>query len=282
MKTYLAGVSLALAAAYAAFGQPASNLRFDVASIKPADPQEMGMIRVGMGGDPGRINYTGVSLKNVLMRAYRVRVYQITGPSWIDSERFNITAKLPEGATQEQVPEMLQNLLADRFKLTLHRETRDQSVYTLVVGKGGPKLQKSEIEVPSPGPNGQPGGGGGRGARMMINNGHIEAKGATIPGLCDMLSNMLDHPVIDNTGIEGAYDISLEVSTSDLAGMRRMGAPGPGGPGAGPGAGGPPAEGEGASSIFSAIQSLGLKLDSRKAPIDYIVVDSAERKPTEN
>ena len=149
MKTSLAGMSLVLVAASAAFGQPTSTLRFEVASIKPADPQEMGQIRIGMGGDPGRINYTGVSLKNVLMRAYRVRVYQITGPSWIDNERYNITAKLPDGATQDQVPEMLQNLLADRFKLTLHRETRDQSVYALIPGKNGPKLQKSEIEVSS-------------------------------------------------------------------------------------------------------------------------------------
>ena len=181
MKTTAAGIGIILLSACAAFGQPTSNLRFEVASIKPADPQEMGKLMIGMGGDPGRINYTGVSLKNVLMRAYRVRVYQIAGPSWIDNERFNITAKLPEGATQDQVPEMLQNLLADRFKLTLHRETRDQSVYALITGKNGPKLQKSEIEPPPPGPNGPAGARGG--TRMMIANGHIEAKGATMPAL---------------------------------------------------------------------------------------------------
>ena len=127
---------------------------------------------------------------------------------------------------------------------------------------------------------------------MMIANGHIEAKGATLPGLCDMLSNMFDRPVVDKTGIEGAYDITLDVSMDELAGMRRMGGgrmgPGPGGPG-GPGPGGPgsaaagPApEGETAGSIFTAIQSLGLKLDSRRLPIDYIVVDSAEKTATEN
>jgi uncharacterized protein (TIGR03435 family) len=285
MKRCFAGMSLALIAVCAASSQPTSSLRFEVASIKPADPQEMGKISIGMSGDPGRISYTGVSLKNVLTRAYRVRVYQVTGPSWIDSERFNITAKLPEGATQEQVPEMLQNLLADRFKLTLHRETRDQSVYALAAGKGEPRLKKSEIQPSPPGAGGPAGGGppgGGRGgARMMTSNGHIEAQGATIPGLCDMLSNMLDRPVVDKTGIAGAYDITLDVSMDELAGMKRMGArmgPGPGGPGAG----GPAPETEGGGSIFSANQSLGLKLDSKKLPIDYIVVDSAEKTPTEN
>jgi uncharacterized protein (TIGR03435 family) len=280
MKTSVTGIGLVLISACAAFGQPTSNLRFEVASIKPADPQEMGRMMVGMGGDPGRINYTSVSLKNVLMRAYRVRVYQITGPSWIDSERYNITAKLPEGATQDQVPEMLQNLLADRFKLTLHRETRDQSVYALVTGKNGHRLQKSEIEAPPPGPNG-PAGGGRGGTRMMVANGHIEAKGATLPALSDMLSNLLDRPVIDKTGVEGAYDITLDVSMDELAGMRKMGARM--GPGPGPGPGGPAPESEGGGgSIFSAIQSLGLKLDTRKLPIDYLVVDSAEKTPTEN
>ena len=232
-----------------------------------------------MAADPGRINYTAVSLKNVLMRAYRVRVYQITGPSWIDNERFNITAKLPDGTTQDQVPEMLQNLLAERFKLTLHRETRDQSVYALITGKNGPKLQKSEIEPPPPGPSG-PAGGGRGGTRMMIANGHIEAKGATMPGLCDMLSNLLDRPVVDKSGVEGAYDITLDVSMDELAGMKKMG--GRMGPGPGPGAGGPAPESEAGGSIFTAIQALGLKLDSRKLPIDYIVVDGGEKQPTEN
>jgi len=279
MKATAVGLGLTLLSACAAFGQPASNLRFEVASIKPADPQEMGKFMIGMGGDPGRITYTGVSLKNVLMRAYRVRVYQIAGPSWIDNERFNISAKLPEGTTQDQVPEMLQNLLADRFKLTLHRETRDQSVYALITGKNGPRLQKSEIQPPPPGPNG-PAGGGRGGTRMMIANGHIEARGATMPVLCDMLSNLLDRPVVDKTGVEGAYDITLDVSMDELAGMKKMG--GRMGPGPAPGAAGPAPEGEAGGSIFTAIQALGLKLDSRKLPIDYIVVDGGEKQPTEN
>ena len=276
MNRTFAGLSLALVAACAAFGQPTSNLRFEVASIKPSAPQEMGMVRIGMGGDPGRINYTGVSLKNILMRAYRVRIYQIAGPSWIDSERYDVTAKLPEGATQDQVPEMLQNLLADRFKMVLHRETRDQSVYALVVGKNGARLQKSEIQPPPAGLDGPPAQKGG--ARMMMSNGHLEAKGVALSGLCDMLSNLLDRPVVDMTKVEGSYDITLDVSMEELIGMKRM-AEAHGG--AGPGAG-PAPEGEAGGSIFSAIQTLGLKLDSRKAPIDYIVVDSAEKTPTEN
>jgi len=283
MNRTFAGLAMALATACAAFGQPTSDLRFEVASIKPSAPQEMGMVRIGMGGDPGRINYTGVSLKNILMRAYRVRTYQIAGPSWIDSERYDVTAKLPEGTTQDQVPEMLQNLLADRFKMVLHFETRDQSVYALIVGKNGPRLQKSEIQAPPAGLDGPPAQKGG--ARMMMSNGHLEAKGVALSGLCDMLSNLLDRPVVDMTKLEGSYDITLDVSMDELTGMKRMaaahggGGPGPGMKGEG---GGPAPEGEAGGSIFSAIQTLGLKLDSRKAPIDYIVVDSAEKTPTEN
>src|SRR3954451_10262547 len=123
-------------AAYAqdAAGQPT----FEVASVKPAPPQSGHMFRIGMSGgpgtpDPGRINFENVSLKNVIMRAYNVKGYQISGPSWLDSERFDITAKVPAGATKEQFQLMLQNLLAERFKLQLHRESKQMPVYALVV-----------------------------------------------------------------------------------------------------------------------------------------------------
>src|SRR6516164_1966598 len=93
---------------YAAFGQPA----FEVASIKPADPSPMGQIQIRMGTDAGMLRYTNVSLKDCIRVAYRVKDFQIEGPDWIGDTRFNITAKLPEGAATDQVPEMLQKLLA--------------------------------------------------------------------------------------------------------------------------------------------------------------------------
>jgi len=274
-----------------AFGQAQAPV-FEVASIKPAAPQTDGKMRIAMGGDPGRVNYTNVSLKDVLQRAYGVKRPQITGPSWLDSDRFNIVAKIPEGVSNDQVPAMLQNLLVERFKLTVRREKKEMPVYALVVGKNGPKLEKADDDAPGISLPGEPGlvkkgelvkkGGG-----LMISNGHMEAKKVTVSGFADMLSNMLDRPVIDQTEIQGAYNFALDISMEDLVmmkGVMRPGA-GPAGPeGAGGprGDAGPAPESAPAPSIFSAIQKLGLKLEPRKAPLDFIIIEKGERVPTEN
>ncbi len=123
-------------------------MAFEVASVKPAAPQPPGQFRISMGGDPGRVDYQGVSLKILIERAYQIKSYQVTGPDWLDSERFDVVAKLPDGAKPEDVPKMLQTLLAERFKLTVHREQKTLPVYALGVGKNGPKLQKSGGESP--------------------------------------------------------------------------------------------------------------------------------------
>ena len=282
-----AGLMLAMCGAADGQSAPPS---FEVASIKPAPPPTDGRMMVSLGGDQGRVNYTNANLKQVLQRAYGVKSYQISGPSWLDSERYNIVATIPEGLSQDQVPVMLQGLLAERFKLKMHREKKDQSVYALVAGKGGPKLQKStdedlapNFDLPVPA-----GGGPKKGGMIMIRNGHIEMKKMTMSGFADMLSNMLDRPVVDMTGIQGNYDVNLDVSMEDMVGMKgglRIAHPGggPGGPDGGGGpAGGPAPDGPPAPSIFTAIQQLGLKLDPRKAPIDYIVIDGGEKTPTEN
>src|SRR5271157_3691397 len=146
---------LAVFTSCAAFAQTAENSpTFEVASVKPAAPIVGNRIMVGMRGgpgtpDPGQITYNNVTLKNVLTNAYGVKSFQISGPSWLDSERYDIVAKLPRGATKEQFMVMLQNLLAERFKLTLHREKRDLPMYALVVGKNGPKMKES-VEEPAP------------------------------------------------------------------------------------------------------------------------------------
>jgi uncharacterized protein (TIGR03435 family) len=284
--------TLALAAfAPLAFSQEAPSAAaqtsaFEVASIKPAAPATNGHVFIRMGGDPGRIDYNNVSLKDVLAQAYKVKRYQISGPAWIETERFDIIAKLPDGASREQVPAMLQNLLAERFKMAVHRDKKELPVYALVPGKGGPKLKKNEdpTPVPPPGLGGKPDMVMRKGGIRMSSNGHMEANGITLASFSDMLSNMLDRPVVDMTGIEGEYDIALDVSPEDLVGMRHMtaaaGAPPPGAR-----AGGeqpPAADATPSASIFTAIQQLGLKLDSRKAPVEFIVVDKAEKVPTEN
>jgi uncharacterized protein (TIGR03435 family) len=149
MRPAILGAGLIIFTSCATFGQSAAESpTFEVASIKPAPPPTGMGIRVMMRGgpgtpDPGQLTYSNVSLKNVLMNAYAVKGYQINGPKWLDSERFDIVAKIPKGATKEQFQIMLQNLLAERFKLTLHHETKELPMYALVVGKGGPKMKES-------------------------------------------------------------------------------------------------------------------------------------------
>src|SRR5947209_7412353 len=136
-----------LAMAFGAFGQtPATPPAFEVASIKAAAPPVNGRMMIRMAGDPGRVDYANVSLRDVIRIAYGVKEYQVSGPDWISATRFDILAKLPEGAPREEVPQMLQTLLAERFKLTVHRETKEHSMYALVVGKNGPKLKPAEAD----------------------------------------------------------------------------------------------------------------------------------------
>lgn len=236
----------------AAWAQTAENSpAFEVASVKPAAPITGNFIRVGMRGgpgtpDPGQITYTNVTVKNVLTQAYGVKGFQISGPGWLDSERYDIVAKLPRGATKAEFMAMLQNLLAERFKLTLHREKKDLPMYALVVGKNGPKLKESAQEA-APKEGGPvdgsaatmgkltmgrdgfpvlPAAAGGRGAMamtMMNGNARMTANGQTMAGLAEMLSNQLDLPVVDMTGLTGKYDYTLYFAPEGLAGMRLPG-----------------------------------------------------------
>jgi uncharacterized protein (TIGR03435 family) len=121
--------------------QPTDKPAFEVASIKPFDPDSSRQMWTGMSVDAGMVRYTNIFLKPCIRTAYRVRDFQIEGPKWMDDARFEITAKLAAGAPQSQIPEMLQALLAERFKLSLRRDMREQSLYALVVGKDGPKLK---------------------------------------------------------------------------------------------------------------------------------------------
>ena len=264
----ITGAGLIVFTQFAAFGQ-ATPPAFEVASVKHAPPAGND-IRVMMGGDAGRVNYSNVTLRNVMTRAFSVKDGQITGPDWLSSERYDIVAKLPPNTSRDQIPLMLQTLLADRFKLTLHREKKVMPVYALVVGKNGPKLREADAAAGmrvSMGPKG----------RQL--NGKV-----SIAQLADSLSNFMDRPVLDMTEIKGVYDIDLQWVPDDS--QRGPGFMGPGG-------GRPPEGGgerkgatdasESAASIFTAVQeTLGLKLEGRKSPIDILIVDHAEKVPTEN
>jgi uncharacterized protein (TIGR03435 family) len=236
MRTTILCAGLIVSTSCAAFGQGAAESpTFEVASVKPSEPQPSGMMRVRMSGgpgtpDPGQLTYTNVSLKNVLATAYEVNDYQISGPNWLDGQRFDIVAKIPQGATKEQFQQMLQNLLAERFKLKLHHETKELPMYALVVGKGGPKLKESVEEdaatpqgaAPPPPPGRDeaapvrlkmdadgmpqpPPGMGRNGVFMMTMFGsgglrtRMVCKGQPVSSLLGTLSNLLGRPVVDAT-----------------------------------------------------------------------------------
>src|SRR5664279_1179335 len=136
LRSTIALSAICAIAALTAADQP----KFEVASVKRT---ERGIIKNSLG--PGTVTLKGDPLKIVLMEAFKVKTYQIVGPSWLDEDCFDIVAKMPEGATSDQIPAMLQALLAERFKLTAHKEDRTRPVYALVVDKGGPKFKEADL-----------------------------------------------------------------------------------------------------------------------------------------
>src|SRR5205085_5420557 len=136
---------------------------------------------------------------------------QISGPDWLDSTRFNVVAKVPPDAPGEQIPLMWQSLLADRFKLTLHRDKKELPVYVLVVAKNGPKLKEAEDNGASmaPPPGAGPGFRGGRGM-VQMGRGRLTARKMNVSGFADILSRQMDRPVVDMTELKGFYDFTLE------------------------------------------------------------------------
>jgi uncharacterized protein (TIGR03435 family) len=311
-------------AALPAFAQapPASPLAFEVATIKPADPitpamLQAGKMHVGLAVDQARVDIGFVSLFDMVAMAYKVKSYQIQGPDTLRAQRFDVLAKMPPGATKDDVPAMLQKLLADRFKLQIHRETKEHAVWGLVVAKGGIKMKPAVADEPvAEGHTGPPGEGGavmgqgdnavrvkvdadGRGGvAQTAKNGkikttmnpdnslHYAVDKMDMPGLCDTFSAFLDKPVVDMTELKGQYQVAFDLSMADLMAVARKN-----GAGALLGGGGAPdasksaaesASEPGGSTILSAVGPLGLKLEPRKAPLENIVIDHAEKMPTEN
>jgi uncharacterized protein (TIGR03435 family) len=319
MKTrILADVALAAFLAVGACAQTETAPEFDAASIKPAPPPTSNMIRVMMRGgpgsdDPGRVDWSNVSLRQMITNAFNVKDYQVQGPDWLNTERFDVTAKIPPNTTKEQYRLMIQKLLADRFKMTVHHESKEHAVLALVVAKGGSKLKEADpndtsgfapmamrggdgavrmtAPPPPPPPPGGTGTGPGRGApgrggMMMSGLGHLQAKKMAIDGLANLLSNLTGKPVIDRTELKGIYDFTLDYAPDSVEGPMMMGGlPAPPPPGGGGEGGRGPVASEPSSNldIYAALQQeLGLKLESRKLPLDNVIIDHIEKVPTEN
>ena len=257
-----------LAAAISAL-HAADQPKFEEASAKRMD---CGMIHNSMG--PGTVTLRGDPLKVVLVEAFKLKPYQIVGPSWLETDCFEIVAKMPEGATSDQIPAMLQALLVERFKIASHKEERLGPAYALVVDKGGPKFKEAE----------EPSGNFRRGeppARLMLYRAAADIRGfkgaMTMAMLANSLSRGLDRPVQDLTGLKGSYEIDLAWApdpTIDRPAPNSFAANSATPLG---GADRPTA------TLFTAIrESLGLKLEARKEPVEMLVIDRIERVPTEN
>jgi len=298
---------MAVATACAAFGQSAATqLKFEVASIKPVAPSLDGRYTVRMRDYPGRVDYSSVSLKAIVQQACQVRDFQISGPDWMASTRFDVVAKLPANTPRSKVPEMLRSLLEERFKMATHRETKELPMYTLVLGKNGLKMKEAEVDPNTPPPDSGRGRGpaatGGAGAAdcgpraetatatgWMINKGpgHIQGHMMNTASLANLLAALTGRLVVDQTGLKGNYDFDLDYTPDEGQRMSPDGVPtrpAGGAPGGGaiqvPSASTPDADGV---SLLNAVQSqLGLKLEAKKGPVEMIVIDHIEKIPTEN
>jgi uncharacterized protein (TIGR03435 family) len=275
--------------------QAPASARFAVASIKPASPGSehfMFGIRPMPGG---RVSATNVTLKMLIARAYGVQGFQLSGgPGWIDTLRYNIEAK-PDGPVENEWREMLQNLLADRFQLTFHRETKDLPIYALLLARKDGKLGPGMVEskdggcvardpakplAPPPGPGQLPYCG-----NVLVGAGQVNGTSANLGDVARMLSLSVGRTVVDKTGLTGKYDITLKYTPDES--QRPMWAPAGPPPGPAPAAASSAAPAsapaaDSVSSLFTALQEqLGLRLKSETGPVEIFIVDRAE-KPSEN
>jgi uncharacterized protein (TIGR03435 family) len=239
----------------------AQALTFDVTSVKPNTSGEQGG---SSRAQPGRYVGTNVALRRVIALAYLPVQEFVGGPGWINTERFDIEGKSDKTPDQPQMLEMLRSLLADRFKLVVHRETREMPVYALTLartdGRPGSQLQPSDPCVAGP-PSGVAEASARqapRCGRFSVGAGTLSGKGVTMAQLAAELPSATEgRHVVDRTGLSGMFDVSLTWA-ADAIGTNPS-----------------PAD---APSIFAAIQEqLGLKLEPTKAPMEVIVIDSAER-----
>lgn len=256
------GVLLTACAAAQTGGAPPS---FEVASVRPSAPiaPKEGKDRVGVTVRGTTLEANSTSLAELVRFAYRVAPYQVEGPNWTASEQFDVLAKMPEGASVDRMPEMLQTLLAERFQLTLHRESRQRGVYALLVGKDGINLRIAEPGAGPPAPSGAKTGGSFHFNRQM-----------TLTAFADFLARFVDRPVIDMTGLNETYQIAMEIPIEDLIKAKGAAEAAKQGSDSAPEPAG--------SSMFDALRKFGLKLEPRKVAVEVLVIDHAEKRPTEN
>jgi uncharacterized protein (TIGR03435 family) len=227
---------------------------FEVSSVKISQIGKSGgegSRRENIQTSPGTLNMRNVSLKSAVRWAYHVMDPQVAGPDWLANERYDIMAKAAGPAPEAQLREMLQSLLAERFKLAVHRQTKEMSAYALSVGRNGPKFHESQADGESSLEPDQ------KKMRVVVRR-------TPVSQLTEMLSNILRAPVVDLTELKGRYDITLELAKyiPDPSSHESL---------------------DPMAIITRGLQEeLGLKIEPRKLPLDLVIVDHAEKLPVEN
>ncbi|HLK69698.1 MAG TPA: TIGR03435 family protein [Bryobacteraceae bacterium] len=263
-------------------GALAQSASFEAASVKVSATQTgRGSMRGGPGtADPGQITFTNVTLFNVLLRAYDLQSFQLSAPDWLSTRRYDIAAKVPPGASKDEGNRMLQSLLAERFRMEVHRETRELQGFELVAGRNGSKLKAAvdagpgapadESGPPKTGADGYPilNGPGlvfmeGVSGRSVVT--FLTARAQPLSALVQLLTREFRMPILDKTGLDGKFDFKLEFA--------------PQAPGALPAE---PTDDSAANLTTAVQQQLGLRLSPAKVASVMVVVDRANPVPTEN
>jgi uncharacterized protein (TIGR03435 family) len=256
------------------------KLEFEVASVKLVKPDFgkpfMFTCNGGPGADDPQTFRCILNLKNMVAWAYSFNMFQVAAPDWMQQEIFNISAKVPPGITKEGFPMLIRNLLTERFKLEVHHEIRQIAKYELMVAKGGPKF-KEAVETAEPKDDGKSvdsvrmkvdkegypvlasklGG-----MAINVDRGRMYYPNETMERLVDFLSGQIGKPVTDATGLKGTYEIGLYWSGASLSAADA---------------------GDRGPTLMQAVQQqLGLRLEAKTGPVDFLVVDHAEKMPTAN
>lgn len=231
---------------------PASKPEFEAASLtRNADSIVKAEPQAAAGFSPGGVTMRNASVAELILAAYNIHDYQLTAPGWMRADRYELTAKAAPGATTEQMRAMLQTLLEERFRMTVHRETKEFAVEALVVGRNAPKIGPREPEGTK---------------KLAVHDGNLIFQNYTLADLAEYLSRTSQRPIVDATGIEGRYDLAVSMAEGGAVEVKQA------------------MEQVMRDGTMAQVigERLGLKLEARKTPQTAIVVDRAERKAVEN
>jgi len=270
--------------------QAQERLEFEVASVKPYSiSQADASVTLGARVDGAQVRMVGLTMRDLLASAYRVKVYQIVAPDWVSTERYDINAKLPSGVSPEKLPEMTEALLKDRFGLRMHREKKEMPVYALILGKPPLKLTEVVVDKNAPAPaavevSGTGGANGlsvnmGNGSSYSLAGGKFTAKKINAATAVGVLERFTDRPMMDLTELKGYYDFEFTVTPEELQTMMIRAA-------ISAGVQLPPQAlrllDSGGNPIVDAVEQVGLKIESRRMPVEMIVIDQIQKTPTDN